>query len=944
MRRINMKRIRKMICGWLAVAVLVSVLYVPGTGVQAATGFTLKAANLGNVNGGKGGVSLDWTSHGSSGMVYKGYQSKDGGKSWQSISLMDFSRVTTVRVLNVYPDKGDNLKAWMENNGYGKGIIKVDKVSITSFNGNPSAYLKKDGAGNWNYEVVFFGSWDSNNFKDLNASSYNVTRSFANEGGGVILGHDTLCNYPADGVTHPYFNKFYGDLNLRADTNFNCNGVEKYGSNKVKVMRVSLLTNYPWNLGGVGTEYTIPTSHTMFQSLNDTSAIDFQLQCEWKDQRKDLSWYLTTRNNFAMVQTGHSNGEATADEQKILANTIFYCCQKTSAKSMTDYSAMDYAKPDKPSAQFTDSGVQFTAKDNGSEYRYYVQAFNKSNLSSAAATSNTAVVNAATGIKGYYYVGDNNASNNFSLQSAKYTTGTISRSSVNGTYLHVKAVDYAGNVSDVADIPNHYKLVLNPNGGAINTQTGAVTASDLVYGQTNMNSVSAYKPVREGYTFTGWYTAVSGGTKVYDSNGACTSAYFNGQKYKGTSNLTLYAQWQVNYYYFDLNAVLDGVDASNTGGFGTADIYIDGKAVRSGVEDGYLSAKYGSTYEIKNIKASKGHVYRGSRGALTGKIGVNRNAVYLIFDTKTIDVTFHRSINAEDAETTSQTYTYGADSQNLPVTGWSKTGYSFAGWSRVKNPSTSEYKDQEAVTGDWIDQYYPKTDMYGVWKANSYTVHFDYNKPDTADGTVAASETKEKTVTYDSSYGSLPAPTLAHWSFDGWFTDSGEKVTSDTQYQTDSDTTLHAHWTIDTFDLTIHASVLGNMADKADDYSFRIKFSGKNVPDMLNVSQASESKTASMPEYTFSLSNGNEITFQEVPYGTHYEIAVDAPEYLVMGAVSQDVLDTTTATVKLWKGITIPTSADQIRVIAPAVMMITAVSVIICIRRKKKSKQKDQEK
>ena len=273
MRRINMKRIRKIICGWLAVAVLVSVLYVPGIGVQAATGFTLKATNLGNVNGGKGGVSLDWTSHSSSGMVYKGYQSKDGGKSWQSISLMDFSRVTTVRVLNVYPDKGDNLKAWMENNGYGKGIIKVDKVSITSFNSNPSAYLKKDGSGNWNYEVVFFGSWDSNNFKDLNASSYNVTRTFANEGGGVIFGHDTLCTYTADGVTHPYFNKFYGDLNLRADTNFNCNGVEKYGSNKVKVMRVSLLTSYPWDLGGVGTEYTIPTSHTMFQSLKDRKSV-----------------------------------------------------------------------------------------------------------------------------------------------------------------------------------------------------------------------------------------------------------------------------------------------------------------------------------------------------------------------------------------------------------------------------------------------------------------------------------------------------------------------------------------------------------------------------------------------------------------------------------------------------------------------------------------------
>ena len=39
------------------------------------------------------------------------------------------------------------------------------------------------------------------------------------------------------------------------------------------------------------------------------------------------NFYLTTWNNTAMIQTGHSNGQSTPDEQKLLANTLFYLSQ-----------------------------------------------------------------------------------------------------------------------------------------------------------------------------------------------------------------------------------------------------------------------------------------------------------------------------------------------------------------------------------------------------------------------------------------------------------------------------------------------------------------------------------------------------------------------------------------------------------------------------------------
>ena len=59
-------------------------------------------------------------------------------------------------------------------------------------------------------------------------------------------------------------------------------------------------------------------------------------------------YYLTTWNNTAMIQTGHSNGQSTEDERKVLANTLFYLKQLTKKTEILDNSARDIANPNKP--------------------------------------------------------------------------------------------------------------------------------------------------------------------------------------------------------------------------------------------------------------------------------------------------------------------------------------------------------------------------------------------------------------------------------------------------------------------------------------------------------------------------------------------------------------------------------------------------------------------
>ena len=76
-------------------------------------------------------VSLDWSQYNYTNKNFKVYKSSDGGNTYETVGI-DYKSVKKVKCLQVYPADGaaNQLKVWMENNGYGKGIIKVDSVSI----------------------------------------------------------------------------------------------------------------------------------------------------------------------------------------------------------------------------------------------------------------------------------------------------------------------------------------------------------------------------------------------------------------------------------------------------------------------------------------------------------------------------------------------------------------------------------------------------------------------------------------------------------------------------------------------------------------------------------------------------------------------------------------------------------------------------------------------
>lgn len=417
-------------------------------------------------------VSLNWTPSNTSEKYSYTIHSKRGDETdFQSIPAK-----ANVKVLNIYPDTGNNLKGWMENpnaedpNGYGRGLISVDPVSITEFNKDPKKYLK-DNNDTWIYDVIMLGSWDANNNLVPNNDAVSLFAEFIDSGRGFLAGHDTIGgNWGTSvglGKIRDKFNIKVGYWgNSRSTTD---DGYHYYGGfigNRVKINRKGLLTNYPWNIGDVGTTLSVPISH----STSNFALGDIWMTYSGNTQSNSLlyngnniperlydqaNFYLTTWNNTAMIQTGHSNGQATPDEQKILANTLFYLSQVTEDTKWDDHKGQDLAAPDKPnitnvtkSANENKTSISLApAKDNGSSYEYYVEGIARSNGNSI--TSNHKSVTVTTGVKGYSIIVDDKEDTK--------ADGTITTTDTNYTldkvfdgdfYVHVATVDNAGNVSE----------------------------------------------------------------------------------------------------------------------------------------------------------------------------------------------------------------------------------------------------------------------------------------------------------------------------------------------------------------------------------------------------------------------------------------------------------------------------------------------------------------
>ena len=333
---------------------------------------------------------------------------------------------------------------------------------------------------------------------------------------------------------------------------------------------------------------------------------------------------------------------------------------------------------------------------------------------------------------------------------------------------------------------NHYRLTLNPNGGAFSdgsTGARALTGADLIYGHGNWNNLAGNPVTRYNCNFAGWYTAPSGGTKLYDANGSCLeSSYWSNNQYYGTSDLTVYAQWSpyVHTVAYNANGGV-GAPASQTKTYLVQLNLSTDKPTRTG----YTFASWNTAADGSGTKWNPGDNY-------TPDYNGGTVTLYAQWTKDTYTISYNLNGGKISGQKTSYDVTTEAFTLPTPVRG----GYTFSGWTGTGLSSAT--KTVTVAKGSAGNRSYTAN-----WSAKIYTIYFDYNKPET-DGTVGGAGTTSKSVRFDSTYGALPSPSLDGYTFDGWYTaaSNGIKISSGTTYKTGGSTRLYAHWTLNTYSIS----------------------------------------------------------------------------------------------------------------------------------------------
>lgn len=295
------------------------------------------------------------------------------------------------------------------------------------------------------------------------------------------------------------------------------------------------------------------------------------------------------------------------------------------------------------------------------------------------------------------------------------------------------------------------------NGGSVSTSNKEVTAGGT-YGDLPM-------PSREGYTFDGWYTAVSGGIQVISSTAVNLS----------NTHVTLYAHWTQNASNLSIRSTEQGnwritlpdegvplydsaVSTSKSGQYGYKTINCYHKAILS---DG--SIRYCAKLNFSEGQRSRWVIFTNSM-----TVEDCRNPTYTV------------TLNANGGNVSPSTITVekGSTYGNLPKP--ARSSYAFEGWYTAAGGGTQV----DATYGLSINADHT---LYAHW-INMNKVILDPNG-----GTVLGSSFPVETDYTDNMH--LPTATRPGCTFDGWYTEKtgGRKIPG--QVGGMGGARFYAHWT-----------------------------------------------------------------------------------------------------------------------------------------------------
>lgn len=353
---------------------------------------------------------------------------------------------------------------------------------------------------------------------------------------------------------------------------------------------------------------------------------------------------------------------------------------------------------------------------------------------------------------------------------------------------------YYGNSASVSIPAATSSITYHANGGS-----GAPGAHSYTNADSGTINLQSGTPTRTGYDFLGWSL----------SNTATSASYSAGQPWNKNNygNYNLYAVWRIKTFTVTIRRGTGISDITSpawgwTGNYKTSTVnYGTSLTINASMSTGYHWSKWSGSFSTTTQQYTF---------TVTSNIDVTANAAANTY-------TVNYNANGGSGTTGSSSHTYGV-AKNLTANGFSRTGYTFLGWSTSSSATSATYSNQQSVTNLTATNG-GKVTLYAVWKIITYTVSYDANGGSGAPSsqtknhgsTLTLSGTRPTktdttangyTVTFDGN-GGTPSKTSAtatdttKYTFLNWNTNknnSGTTYSAGGSYTANSNATLYAQW------------------------------------------------------------------------------------------------------------------------------------------------------
>jgi uncharacterized repeat protein (TIGR02543 family) len=375
----------------------------------------------------------------------------------------------------------------------------------------------------------------------------------------------------------------------------------------------------------------------------------------------------------------------------------------------------------------------------------------------------------------------------------------------------------------------------------INSGTGTTPAVQTVYAGNNVTLAGGSGLSRSGYTFGGWNTNTSGTGTNYNA----------GSSYTPTGNITLYAKWDVTYTVtFNANGATSGTapSAHITGSGSTITLPSGGSLSRTNYIFGGWNTNTsgtGTNYSADSSYIVTGNItlyakwedastvwtvkFETNGGSPIGDVIVLKNtavsrpspdstktgytldgwhtnmgltAPYNFSSVVTGDITLYAkwnvitytvayNANGGTGTTANSSHTYDVD-RTLTSNGFTRTGYTFAGWARTSTGAV-EFTNGQSVRNLTTTAGSTVT-LYANWNPINYTVTYNINS---GSGTTPSTQT----AAYGSSITLPSGSGLSRTSYNlgGWNTNTsgtGTNYSAGSSYTVTGNVTLYAKWDV----------------------------------------------------------------------------------------------------------------------------------------------------